>query len=151
MSETENHPRVLWPAFPAALVAAMGASLVVFLICTYGFDMTMALVDPATGEREVMGIKAIVGSNAVSTLGATLLFALLVRYTRRPLRIFHIVAGAVLLLSMIPVVFAPVNTGATRIVMAILHVVAALAIVVILGRMSQRTRDKAIGSPQLVR
>jgi len=138
VSQTKNNPRDLLRAFPAALVAAIGANLAVFLICTYGLDMTMALVDPESGERKVMGIQAIVGSSAVSTVGATVLLALLRRYTRQPLRVFHVIAGAFLVLSMIPVVFAPVNTGATRIVMGVMHVVTAIAIVTVLGRIGQR-------------
>lgn len=65
----------------------------------------------------------------VPALVAALLLAGLIRFTRRPQPIFQAVAGAFLLVSLIPDWALPMDSLATRILLSLMHLVAATLIV----------------------
>ena len=108
-----------------------------FFVTTRGLGLSPTLVEPESGEHTTMSIGSVIGATIAPALAGTIFLALLVRYSKRPFLWFHATAGVFLLLSMIPVVLAPVDTPSTRVVMAVMHIVAAVAIV---GALTVRTR-----------
>jgi ABC-type thiamin/hydroxymethylpyrimidine transport system permease subunit len=78
----------------------------------------------------------------IGVLGAALVFALIARYTRRPIRIFYITSLVVLLVSFIPNIgmFTREDASVPGIIgLMIMHVVAAAAAVGIMTRAVQDT------------
>lgn len=77
----------------------------------------------------------------VPAVVAVLLYALLLRFTASPARVFTILAGVVLVLSLIPdVTYIPTVPGATAGQTAILMVMHVVAAVVIVGMLTRLTR-----------
>lgn len=86
-----------------------------------------------TAGIDPLGWGPILGSTAVAAVGATVVYAVLSRFSARPDRHFTVVAAVVLLLSMAPVfTVAPSLPGVTTpvlAVLAVLHVTTAVALV----------------------
>lgn len=84
---------------------------------------------------------AVLGTGVVVTVGATVVYAALTRLLDRPDRAFTGLSAAVLLVSMVPLVVVaptlPGGTAAVIVVLAVMHVAAAIAVVAVLtGRWS---------------
>jgi len=79
---------------------------------------------------------AVLGTGVVVTVGATLVYAVLTRLLDRPDRAFVGLAAVVLVVSMLPLVFVapsiPGVTPAVIVVLAVMHVVAAVGSVAVL-------------------
>lgn len=104
--------------------------------------LSLALVRGAAGLLVPFGgvqpvaWPAVLGTGIVVTVGSTLVYGVLTRLLDRPDRAFVVLATAVLVVSMLPLVFvAPSIPGVTTAVIAVLavmHVVAAVGSVVVL-------------------
>lgn len=112
----------------AALIGAVGAAVANGLIFVIASALGLFPQDLNTPAGQPIGLGAVVISTFVGALGATAVFALLARFTRRPITIFRIVAAVVLLLS-----FAtPLSLGAPLpmvLTLELMHIVAAAIIV----------------------
>ncbi|MFC4359969.1 DUF6069 family protein [Halobium salinum] len=111
----------------AALVAVLAARSLVGAL--YAVDPTL---DPFRWAP-------IIGSTVASGVGATVVYALLDRYTERPVRNFLAVAGAVLLAMFVPLVTVAPALGVDptgQILLGVLHVVVAATVVAVLLRLA---------------
>jgi hypothetical protein len=75
---------------------------------------------------------------------AVLLYAALVRFTRRPERLFTVISAIVLVVSLVPdLTYIPTVPGATAGQTAILMLMHVVAAVVIVGLLTRHTRSQA--------
>ena len=121
--------RILRAGAIAAVGAVLANVLVYFVASALGW-MPATYINPQLGRP--IEISEVAGSTLMGALCATVLFALLARFTRRPVTIFRIVAGIVLLLSFatpFSLVGAPLSLILT---LEVMHVLAAAIIVGVL-------------------
>jgi len=127
--------KLLWVG-PVAAVAAFVAVVVVFGIAGL-FGVPLEVMAPPTYETlSPMEVSFIAQATIPPAIGATILLAILGRFTRRPFLIFQIVAAVFLLLSFGGPLSLPVS-GLVKLVLAIMHVVAASAIVGVLSTLGR--------------
>ncbi|MCU0492992.1 MAG: DUF6069 family protein [Chloroflexaceae bacterium] len=119
--------RRLWWAGPLGGLAAVVVNLALYFIAApLGFIPQTVLVQPA---NQPVTFVPVIAATLMPTIVATLLFALLVRFTRRPVTIFRIIAAVVLVLSFAqPFVMLPDAPLAMAITLNLMHVVAAAGI-----------------------
>jgi Family of unknown function (DUF6069) len=101
----------------SALLSA-GANAIVLAVAS---SLLGAVVIPP-GETVTLG--QVVGASVVGSIGAAVIFAVIGRFTRRPVRIFWGVAAVGLLLSFVPIALAGAR-GSSAGTLALMHVVAA--------------------------
>jgi Family of unknown function (DUF6069) len=77
------------------------------------------------------------GASVAGAVGAAAIFALIFRFTRRPIRIFWGVAAVGLFLSFLPIALAGA-TGSSAGTLALMHVVAAVTNVGLLTRLGRK-------------
>ena len=113
------------------VLAAVAANVVVYFIgsALIGYDPEFIVLSNVSGPIIFTVVPAII---------AVLLYAVLLRFTRNPARIFTIVAAIVLVLSVIPdftyIPTVPGSSSAQTAVLVVMHVVAAVVIVGMLTR-----------------
>ncbi len=98
MATTIHYPTII-----AAAAKAIGLALAINIVLFFLF-FSIKWIDPHVGvgpSNEPISIGATIGSTALSMVFATLLFVLLLRYTRRPVYIFTWVCSIALLLFLI--------------------------------------------------
>ncbi len=124
--------RLLWVG-PLAIVAALAANFIVRAIALAVLDIPADFMPLQT--------TAFIPFTVVGLLGAIIVFAIIGRVARRPVRTFIIVAAVVLVLSFLPDIglLASGAPGATLpgiLVLMLLHVVAAVIVVALLVRLA---------------
>jgi Family of unknown function (DUF6069) len=102
-----------------AAVLSAGANALVLAIAS---SFLGAVVIPPEG---VVTFGQVVGASVAGAVGAAAMFAVIGRFTRRPIRMFWGVATVGLLLSFLPIALAGV-TGWSAGTLALMHVVAAI-------------------------
>jgi Family of unknown function (DUF6069) len=102
-----------------AAVLSAGANALVLAIAS---SFLGAVVIPPQG---VVTFGQVVGASVAGAVGAVTIFAVIGRFTRRPIRMFWGVATVGLLLSFLPIALAGV-TGWSAGTLALMHVVAAV-------------------------
>jgi hypothetical protein len=120
-----------------AAVAAAAANVIVFFIASALGAMPQTYLVPAAGQP--IGIMQVVSSTVIGAVGATIVFAIIARFARQPIRLFRIVSVVALILSFgtfLGLSGAPVSLVMT---LALMHIVAAVVIVGVLTTMA-RTR-----------
>jgi hypothetical protein len=111
------------------IVAAVAANVLVYALGSplVGYDPGFVVLANASGAIIFTVFPAIV---------AVLLYAALVRWTRRPERVFTVISAVVLVVSLVPdLTYIPTVPGASAgqtAVLMLMHVVAAVVIVVLL-------------------
>lgn len=85
-----------------------------------------------------MTLGMVVGTTVVPALLAAAVFALLGRFTRRPVRNFVVVSGVLLVLSFVTPLTIPGAPLSMVLTMELMHVVAAVVIVVGLTTLARR-------------
>ncbi len=118
----------LWQTTLIAFIAAAIANIVLFFIANALLPQPVSI--PA--EMGAINIVSITISSLVGTLGALVAFVLIKRFTRHPARIFLIVSILALIVSMAGPFGSPGIALSTRLVLALMHVVAAAIIVPLL-------------------
>jgi hypothetical protein len=119
------------------IVAAVLANVVVYVIgsAVVGYDPQFVVLANVSGTILFTVVPAIV---------AVLLYAALLRFTRRPARIFSIIAAVVFIVTLIPdFTYIPTVPGATTgqtAVLVLMHIVAAAVIV---GMLTTLARPQA--------
>lgn len=122
------------------LAAVLAASLVNVLVLFVALALVESPAEFVGGTFGPLAVGPVVGNSAVAAIGATLVYGVVTRYAARPNRTFAIVAGVVLVLSG-AMFLAPNLAGAPlRVfaVLAVMHVTAAVTIVGVLTRTSNR-------------
>jgi hypothetical protein len=128
-----------WQVAPIAAFAAALANLAVFMFARMALHLPLRLARrPGALELVPLSVGAIVGASVVPALAATLLFAGLRRASRRPLAWFVAIAGAVLAISLVPVAAIAVDAASTRVVLGLMHVIAAATIIGVIAATQSR-------------
>jgi hypothetical protein len=119
--------KVLYPALAAGLVAAV-INAVLFWIGSATGAVPADLIIPNAGQP--LTIVPVIISSVLPALVAGLVFFLLIRFTRNPLRIFNWVAAIVLLLSFASPFSIPNVPVGMVVVLELMHVVVAGAVLI---------------------
>ena len=130
VSEHVAYKRLYWVG-PLAALVAISANLIVFSIARIAFGLQFDLLPFGTNAQNTVTALSVILAVAFPAFVATFILALLVRLTSRPIRVFRIVSAIALIFSF----SAPLTQGmhlATKVVLSLMHVVAAITIVGIL-------------------
>ena len=122
----------------AALLSA-GANAAVFTVSS---SLSGAVV---IASHEAVTLVDAVGASVAGSIGAAVVFALIDRFTRHPVRIFWGVAAGGLLLSFLPIALAGA-TGTSAATLALMHVVAAAVNVGLLTWLGRKGRGTTMGT-----
>ena len=104
VSQSLRNTSSIWQRGALAIVASVVVNVVVRAILSTLFDLP--------SEFPPLQVGAIVTLTAVFTLIAVVVFALVVRFTQRPIRTYHVIAGAAFVVSIIPNIVSALNPGA---------------------------------------
>jgi hypothetical protein len=121
--------RLLQVGVLAAVVSAIANALVLALSSLFG----PIIIPP----DETVTIGQVMGASAAGALGAAVVFASVVRFTRRSIFVFWGIAAVGLLLSFIPIALAGA-TGSSAGTLALMHVLAAATNVGLLTRLGRK-------------
>lgn len=127
--------KLWWVAFVAAATAFVSALIVFGLAQLLNMPLEI-LTPPAYEVLAPLQMSVIAWATIPPAIGATVLLALLGRFTRRPFLIFQIIALVFLLLSFGGPLSLPVS-GTVKVVLGIMHTVAASAIVGVLSTLGR--------------
>ena len=119
----------------AGVVAAV-LNAVVYLVASFVGAIPQSVEIPNTGGPLPLG--AVVGFSFVPAVLAAGLLAILGRFTRRPFRVFTIIAVALFVVSLYTPFSIPGAPVAMILALEIMHAVAAVVIVGVLTRMGRR-------------
>jgi hypothetical protein len=123
----------LWWVGPLAVVATVAANLIVRLAA-------LALFDIRPNFPPLSNAGPTVAFTIIGTSGAVIVFAIISRFARRPVRLFRIIAAIVLLISFLPDVrMLPFESAAAVGTLMLMHVVAAAVSV---GMLTTLAREK---------
>lgn len=125
--QTLDRSRLWWAGLAAAVVAAV-ANGIVFWLATVSFGLPLYVAPVPDLNPAPLSLVAVIITSVIPALIAAGLLALLARWVRRPWHWFWSIALVVLLLSL----GGPLSATAdpiTKIVLGIMHLVAAVAIV----------------------
>ena len=120
----------------AALVAAV-ANAVVYLVAASAGAMPQEIVVNGQGP---ITLPVVAASSALGAVAATIVYALVGRCARRPVRVVRVVAAVVLVLSLVPpftITGAPISM---ILALELMHVIAAVVIVGLLTTMARRAK-----------
>ena len=127
--------RLLWVA-PLTALAAAAANVLVYLVATAMRAIPSDFVIPGPGTPLTLGM--VVGSTVVPALVAGIVLGLLERFTKRPVRNFVVLSGVLLVLSFVTPLTIPGAPFSMVVAMELMHVVAAVVIVVGLTALTRR-------------
>lgn len=103
------------------------------LVLTVLARLAAVQVDPALADVAQFGWVPIVGVTLLASVGATLVYGALDRYTERPARWFLLAATLVFLVMLVPLTLGATGLGLTttaQLGLGVLHLTAAVGIVV---------------------
>jgi hypothetical protein len=127
--ETQRIPfrKIAIATVVGAIAAAVATSIVYFIAdAADAIDDSIKVDSPGGGESSI-GLSAVITATIWPLIIAGLLLAVLVRFTRRPLQVFLIVCGVVLVLSFFePFLLLDDAPGDMITALLIMHVVAAV-------------------------
>jgi hypothetical protein len=118
---------VTWERIPAgrllrvAVLAAGFSAIANALVLAFASSLFGPVVIP---PDEAVTFGQVMGTSVAGAVGAAIIFAVIGRFTRRPIRAFWGIAAVGLLLSFLPIAFAGV-TGSSAGALALMHMVAA--------------------------
>jgi hypothetical protein len=114
-----------------AVVASVLGNLLLYGVVVGLLGRTVALPAEMGGQ---LTIGPVIGASAAGAIAATVVFVALHRFTRRPTRLFLIISTVALLLSFAGPLTTPEIDGFSRVVLLLMHVIAAVASVGVLVR-----------------
>ncbi len=123
-SERSSAGRLLRRGLLAAVLAAV-ANALVLVIASSLFGTVVVPPD------EVLTLGPVVAASAIGAIGAAVVFGVIGRFSRRPIRVFRLTALVVLLLWLVPIPLQGV-AGPSAGALALMHVVAAATVVGVL-------------------
>jgi Family of unknown function (DUF6069) len=126
-------------ALLAALLAVVANILVYFATSGLGFIPQSVLLPSPSGEAPLTA-NLVATTSVMGTVGATIVFAIIGLFARRPVRLFRIVAAVALMLSFVMPATVPDVPVAMRLSLALMHVV---AWAVIVGLLTTLARNEA--------
>ncbi len=141
LSATQPRPnrlnKIVVTGIIATIAAIIGNVLVFYASAALQGEPLLAPDPRGAGQMQAVVIVAPILLTAIGSIGATLVFAIIKRFTRRPVLVFSIVALVVLALSYLPLLLPLGLPSATVIAFAIMHLVAAgivVPVVITMGR-----------------
>lgn len=127
--------KLLWVGALVIVLSAV-ANVVVYFIASALNIITPAIIVPAVNQP--IGVGAVIGSTVAQVFAGVLVFALLARFTKRPISLFRIVAIIALVLSFaLPLTIAGVPTS-FKLALEAMHVVAGVITIGLLTTMVRR-------------
>jgi len=144
-SSSTHHEHVipfskLWQVGLIAAVGAASVNLVYFWVTKSVFDIPYMIMRGPSGPSISIDAMLIIIFNVVPAFGATILLAMLGRYSSRPFRVFWIISAAVFLISfMLPLGQPSSVESSTKIGLSLMHFPAGA---IILGTLSRWGREK---------
>ena len=132
--------RLWWVALVAAGASALGNLLLFFIAAGLGVSFLMPL-EPGSSELAPLPAVIVVVASALPAIFATILYALLGKFVRRPILIFWIISAVVLVLSFgLPIFNLPATVDTpTVIALELMHIVSAATIVGVLTGLGRKT------------
>ncbi len=123
---SERNPvgRLLRRGLLAAVLAAVASALVLVIWSS----LFGAVVVP---PDEVLTLGPVVAASAIGAGGAAVVLGVIDRFSRRPIRVFRVIALVVLLLSLVPIPLQGI-AGLSAGALILMHVVAAAVVVGVL-------------------
>jgi hypothetical protein len=131
--------RLLPVALLSALLAAVANTLVYLAASGLGFIPQSVLLPSPSGEAPLTA-SLVATTSVMGTVGATIVFAIIGLFARRPVRLFRIVAAVALVLSLVMPATVPGMPVAMRLSLALMHVVAWVVIVGLLTTLAGRAK-----------
>ena len=131
--------KLLW-VIPLAMTVATAANVVFYYVVTAGFGEEPLVPNrfppPAYAALPVM---VVISLTVFGTLGAGIVFGIVSKLARRPLRVYLGISVAMLLLSFVPTLTLPSPPVelSHKLVLGAMHIIAAIAVVstlIALGR-----------------
>ena len=130
----------LWRVGLMAAVGASSINLVYFLVTKSMFGITYSIPIGGSGPMTPLPALLIIIFNVVPAIGATILLAMLGRYSSRPFRVFWIISVGVFVISfMLPLGLPSSVETSTKICLSLMHIPAGA---IILGILSRWGREK---------
>lgn len=136
-SEGISWKRLPFAALLAALTAAIANALVYFATSALGFIPQSFLIRMTSGEMPLT-VSVVAITSVVGTVGAAIVFAVIGLLTRRPVRLFRIIAVVVLVLSFAMPLTIPDAPVAMILSLEAMHVMAWAVIVGLLTTVARR-------------
>lgn len=127
--------RLFLVALPAAAVGAALINAVVYLVARLVGAIPADVIVPNAGTPLTVGM--VVFTSAVAAVAGALVYALVSRFARRPVRVFGVLAVVVLVLSFATPFSIPGAPLSMILAMEVMHVVAAGAIFFALTSLSR--------------
>jgi len=132
-----------WKGRPLAVVAAVVAALVVYLLITQAFGQDLRTPGMSGKGATELNIGAVLLVSALASLAAWGLLAVLERFTARARTIWTVVAVVGLVLSLAgPMSGTGITTG-NRLALALMHVVVGAVLIVLMRRAPGRDGSAA--------
>ena len=120
----------------AALVAVV-ANALIYLVATTAGAM---LQDVVVNGQALITLPMVVTMSVVGTVAGTVVYTLVGRFARRPVRVFRVVAAVALVLSFAGPLTIPGASAAVVATLLLMHVVAAAVIVGLLTTLARRAK-----------
>jgi hypothetical protein len=125
----------------AALVVVVVANSIVFFLAdaagAFPSDVTM---ENWEGEEEAIGLGAVIFVSAITMIVAGVVLGVITLVSRRPQRVFSVIAAIVFLLTLYPPFTIPDAPGDMILALLFMHVIAAGVGTLILLRLATATR-----------
>ena len=122
-SEGISYPRLPGVALLAALAAAVANTLVYFAASALG-TISQGVLLPSPMGMSHLTVGLVATTTVIGAVGAAIVFAVIGLFARRPVRVFRIIAGVVLVLSFAMPATVPGLPVAMRLSLAVMHIVA---------------------------
>lgn len=126
-SEIAASETIAWGRMPwVALLAATGAALanaVVYSAASGLGAISQGVLLPSPAGESPLKVGLVATSSVMGTVGATIVFAIIGLFARRPVRPFRILAAVVLVLSFVMPATVPGVPVAMRFSLVVMHVV----------------------------
>ena len=128
--------RRLWWVGLLAAASATITNLVIFAISSNLFGVNFMVNSPGSTELAPLPLGMVIAATVIPALVGTILLALIGRFVLRPILVFRILSGLVLLLSFGSPLSLPVDVT-VKVILSLMHVVAAGTIVGLLTTMGR--------------
>ena len=138
-TDTARNRRVFWgrlvPAGALALVLAIAANSVVYLVASSLGAMPQDV--DANGQGPIT-LPMVVAMSAVGAVVGTLVYAVVGRFARRPVRVFRLVSALALVLSFVGPFTIPGAPAAMVGALLLMHIIAAVTVVGLLTTLAAK-------------
>ncbi len=138
-TDTVSTERVVWgrlvPAGALALVLAAAANAVVYLVASSLGAMPQNV--DANGQGPIT-LSVVAAMSAVGAVAGTLVYALVGRFARRPVRAFRVVSVLALVLSFAGPLTIPGAPAGMVVALLVMHIIAAVIVVGLLTTLAAK-------------